>query len=161
MSMQSSWNSDSLKQYLDEVLRLHDERYLERFTEFQRTIIASIRTLENAATTATLTAEQAVKKADEVTNRRFDDIKGFKDDMLREQRSYITRGEVETQLSAIREDIEQLVEQGNRHSGLLSATTTATSSWPVIGIIGWIAAAALLMKLLLGFSVGVAPGLTF
>lgn len=118
MSDHQTWTTDQLR-----------EIFNDRFNAFEKTIVASIKVLEDAATIATLTAERALGKADHENDLRFAGI--------------------DARLDKIERRMDELIRQEDDRSHILPITKE--SIWPIIGVGSIVVAALLLAARFFGF----------
>lgn len=141
----SDWTIDTLREHLEAVIQLHEERALERQETANRAINAALSSAKELAGAAQDASDRAVQKAEDAANKRLEGMNEFRAAMGDMQSRFMPRTETEKSLQALDAKIDAisiLVNEGR------SQKAGAATGWAwAVGVLGLVA---------LGISVAIA-----
>jgi len=100
----SGWTTDTLRSHLWELIGNNDKRYEQRF-------VAQEQAVNNALTSA----KEAVAKAENATEKRFDAVNEFRAQLADQARDFMPRKEAEIQIATLMDKVAALT--GTRSQG--------------------------------------------
>lgn len=121
---------EALKAVMDE----RDERYGQRFEAQQEALSAALDAAKEQVANALQAAKEAVLKAEDAANKRFEGVNEFRQTLVDQAGTFMTKAEADARLKAAEEDIRALTarldDERSRGEG-------ATTLWAIIvGVIG-------------------------
>jgi len=128
---------DSLRQAIQNLDRLTGERFVTHKTMLDANA--------DRVALALASADQAVTKAEVATNKRFDAVNAFRQQLADQTRTFVTREVMDAQISPLNKAIDELARWKERQDGkgtgqapiwaMVSALVTAVLVYAVVGLI--------------------------
>lgn len=104
--MSDGWTIDSLKEYMEAKFRESDARYSQRFNDQDKAVSAALSS-----------AEKAVAKAEQASEKRFEGVNEFRQTLVDQASSFISRTEALARADANAEKIDALGSRLDRIEG--------------------------------------------
>lgn len=112
---ESSWTVDTLKEYL-EALRADDQK---------------------AVSAALQAAKEAVTKAENATEKRFESVNEFRQQLADQTNTFISRLEYDAQHKALEDKVSDLTDRMNKNDGVKQGSdVTIGKIYAAIGVVG-------------------------
>lgn len=130
------WTVGTLLQHVMSLIESNNQRYEQRFQDQER-----------AVSMALAAAKEAVIKAEQAAEKRFDSVNEFRSTLADQQRTLMPRAESDRALSAMTEKLAALEKQ---HDAFVSERQGLRGGWGyAVGVIGLVLAVASLIALVI------------
>ena len=130
------WTVDTALQHVLSLIGANDHRYEQRFTD-QEQLVAN----------ALAAAKEAVIKAEQAAEKRFDAVNEFRATLADQQRTLMPRAESDRAFAALAEKIAALEKQ---HDAMVAERQGLRGGWGyAVGVVGLVLALASLITLVI------------
>lgn len=132
----SGWTVDTLHAHLLDVLGEMDRRYQERYVGQQEAVNAALAAQKEAVAAALTAADRALLKAEAASEKRFEGVNEFRATLSDQAQLLMPRGEAQTLIRGLAEQVSELRDRVNRSEGKGSGYG---ASWAIaLAVIGLI-----------------------
>ena len=111
-----------------------DKRYEQRFDSQEKAVINALAAQKELSFTTAADAKEAVNKAQQATEKRFDSVNEFRAQLKDQQTTFMSRAEVEQRMKALTDVVALLQQRVDKTEG---QGTGAANLWAlIVGALG-------------------------